>query len=147
MIVPTIRRRLASMLYEGFLLLGVIAAGMIAPHLLIGWVGGAVVSGAWLWLHVFILMGLYFVWYWIHGGQTLAMQTWKIKLDGANGDLPSKLALACRYAIAWPSVLIFGVGILWALVDREHQFLHDRLAGTRLRLTNDAPPTTTSMRP
>jgi uncharacterized RDD family membrane protein YckC len=24
------------------------------------------------------------------------------------------------------------VGLLWALVDRDRQFLHDRLAGTRL---------------
>jgi uncharacterized RDD family membrane protein YckC len=31
------------------------------------------------------------------------------------------------------------LSILWALVDREHQFLHDRLAGTRLI---DARPTT-----
>jgi len=26
------------------------------------------------------------------------------------------------------------LGILWALVDRDRQFLHDRLAGTRLVL-------------
>jgi uncharacterized RDD family membrane protein YckC len=25
-----------------------------------------------------------------------------------------------------------GAGILWALVDRDRQFLHDRLAGTRI---------------
>ena len=143
--VPTIRRRLASMLYDGLLLLGVIAVGMIGPHLLIGWLGGAVVSGVWLWLHLFVLIGLYFVWYWIHGGQTLAMQTWKIKLDGANGQPPSMVALACRYTFAWPSVLIFGTGILWALLDPDRQFLHDRLAGTRLRLTTGVPPTTAVM--
>jgi len=41
-----------------------------------------------------------------------------------------------RYALAWPSLLLC-VGLLWALVDRDRQFLHDRLAGTRIVL-NDA---------
>jgi uncharacterized RDD family membrane protein YckC len=30
--------------------------------------------------HVFFVLGAYFIWYWSHGGQTLAMQTWKIQL-------------------------------------------------------------------
>ncbi|MFN9122921.1 MAG: RDD family protein, partial [bacterium] len=37
-----------------------------------------------------------------------------------------------RYLLAWPSVLAAGAGLAWALVDRDRQFLHDRLAGTRL---------------
>jgi uncharacterized RDD family membrane protein YckC len=37
-----------------------------------------------------------------------------------------------RYLAAWPSILLFGIGILWFLVDRDKQFLHDRIAGTRI---------------
>ena len=37
-----------------------------------------------------------------------------------------------RYAIALPGTLLFGIGFLWALLDRERLFLHDRLAGTRI---------------
>jgi len=44
-----------------------------------------------------------------------------------------------RYALAWPSVLLFGAGLLWALIDRDRQFLHDRLAGTCVVLL-PAPP-------
>ncbi len=45
---------------------------------------------------------------------------------------------ALRYALAWPSLLVFGVGFLWAFVDRDRQFLHDRLAGTRIVMSDDA---------
>ncbi len=142
--VPTIRRRLASMVYESLLLIGVLAAGLIVPHLLIAWLAGAVVPGVWLWLHLFVLMALYFIWCWFHGGQTLAMQTWKIKLTGANVSKPALRALILRYSLAWPSLLFFGVGIVWALFDRDRQFLHDRLAATRIVTANDVPPTTTT---
>jgi uncharacterized RDD family membrane protein YckC len=34
--------------------------------------------------------------------------------------------------LSWPSIVLGGAGILWALFDRDRQFLHDRLAGTQL---------------
>lgn len=42
--------------------------------------------------------------------------------------LPAQALL--RYLLCWPSILLCGIGLLWALVDRDKQFLHDRLAGT-----------------
>ena len=144
--VPTLRRRLASMVYESLLLIGVLAAGLLVPHLFIAWLTGAASPGVWLWLHLFVLMGLYFIWCWLHGGQTLPMQTWKIKLIGADNREPSLNALTLRYSLAWPSLLFFGFGIVWALFDRDRQFLHDRLAATRLVVANDAPPTTATTR-
>ena len=33
---------------------------------------------------------------------------------------------------ALPGTLLLGAGFLWALIDREGLFLHDRLAGTRI---------------
>jgi uncharacterized RDD family membrane protein YckC len=60
------------------------------------------------------------------------MQTWKLQLASVNGESPTINRLLLRYALAWPSLLWFGVGLFWALLDRDHQFLHDRLAGTRL---------------
>lgn len=128
----SIRRRLASMLYESFLLLGVLSAAFILPHLLLGLVWQVALPGLLLWLHVFIVLLAYFGWLWKRNGQTLAMQTWKIKLVTANGMPLANRQIFLRYALAWPSLLACGIGILWALVDRDRQFLHDRLAGTRL---------------
>jgi uncharacterized RDD family membrane protein YckC len=65
-------------------------------------------------------------------GQTLAMQTWKIRLSTPRGVPPTLAQLALRYALAWPSVIYLGAGLFWALFDRDRQFLHDRLAGTCL---------------
>jgi uncharacterized RDD family membrane protein YckC len=140
--VPSIRRRVASMLYDGLLLLGVLSCGLVLPHVMIGFVAGFAFSGIWLWLHMFILVGTYFIWFWHYSGQTLAMQTWKIKVCAVDGMRPTLTALALRYLFSLPGVLFLGIGIIWALVDRERQFLHDRLAGTRICFANDAPPTT-----
>lgn len=125
-----LRRRLASMLYESMLLLGVLALTFLVPYLILGAVAEFTPGGWVLWIHVFAVLGVYFVWYWRRGGQTLAMQTWRLKIVAVDGQLASLGRCWLRYALAWPSVLLFGTGLLWALIDRDRQFLHDRLAGT-----------------
>lgn len=130
--LPSLRRRIASMAYESLLLLGVLSASFMLPHLALG-MGLDIILPGWVLLsHVFIVLGAYFLWYWHHGGQTLAMQTWKIQLSTQSGARPTFARLALRYVLAWPSLLYFGAGVLWALFDRDRQFLHDRVAGTRL---------------
>jgi len=125
------------MAYEGLLLLGVVSAGFLLPHLALGIGCGVVLPGWALLSHVFMMLGAYVVWYWHHGGQTLAMQTWKIRLSTPSGVAPSLARLALRYVLAWPSLVYLGVGLLWALFDRDRQFLHDRMAGTRLVYKRD----------
>jgi uncharacterized RDD family membrane protein YckC len=77
-------------------------------------------------LQVFVLavLAAYFLWCWLRGGQTLAMRAWKIRLV----DITPGKAIA-RFLIA---AAVLPLSILWALVDRDRQFLHDRLSGTRL---------------
>lgn len=125
------------MAYESLLLLGVLSATFMLPHLALGVKGGVVLPGWALICHVFVVLGAYFVWFWHHGGQTLAMQTWKIRLTTPNGTQPSLARLALRYLLAWPSIIYLGAGVFWALFDRDRQFLHDRLAGTRLVFKRD----------
>jgi uncharacterized RDD family membrane protein YckC len=129
---PSIRRRLASMAYEAFLLLGVLSIAFILPHVLLGVIWNAAIPSALLWGHVFLVLLVYFGWLWKRNGQTLAMQTWKIRLVSADGTALTGKQILLRYTLAWPSLLLCGLGILWALLDRDRQFLHDRLSGTRL---------------
>ena len=142
--LATLRRRLASMLYESLLLLGVLSVSFMLPHLALGLAYEIVLPGPALVLHVFVVIGAYFVWYWKHHGYTLAMQTWKLKLVRPDGGAPSLGQLLLRYFLAWPSLLFYGAGLAWAVVDRDRQFLHDRLAGTRIIFV---PPTTASNPP
>jgi uncharacterized RDD family membrane protein YckC len=37
-----------------------------------------------------------------------------------------------RYLFALAGLALFGAGFLWALFDHDKQFLHDRLAGTKI---------------
>lgn len=120
------------MLYESFLLIGVLGFAVILPQLLLGMARQSMMQSAWLWLHLFSVLLLYFGWLWKRQGQTLAMQTWKIRLVSANGKALGSRQIVLRYLLAWPSLLLGGIGLLWALADRDRQFLHDRLAGTRL---------------
>jgi len=131
---PGILRRLAAMTYEATLLFGV-AFASTALFLLAG--GGA--SGLAGWRHLALQLYLgsvfagYFLWCWLRGGQTLAMKAWHIRLvaPGRAGVPPGKALLRLVLAAL---LLPSGISLLWALFDPERQFLHDRLAGTRLVL-------------
>jgi len=151
---PSIKRRLIAMVYETFLLMAVemlaVALYLIVTH---NQRTPALEYGLKAWL--FVVTGAYFVWGWTNSGHTLAMKTWRMQVVTAAGArLPLRTAIL-RYLLAWgwflPALLAcallglkdkaqigaaLAVGIVgWALtarLDRDRQFLHDRLAGTRL---------------
>ena len=127
------------MLYEALLLFGVLSATFMLPHLALGMIFEIALPGAFLITHIFIVLGIYFVWFWQHGGRTLAMQTWKLSIVNAQGGPPALKQLLLRYCLSWPSLLFYGVGLVWALFDRDRLFLHERLSGTCIIF---APPTT-----
>lgn len=138
---PSLGRRLASALYD-FLLL--VALVFIATWPFLAFFGDATqgwrrhVLQAW----ILVVVGAYFVWFWTHGGQTLPMKTWNIRLVAADGVRVGVARAMHRYLIAILGLAAVGLGFLWALFDRDRQFLHDRLAGTALidaRQASDVP--------
>lgn len=124
-------RRLSCLLYEGLVVFSILLIGFLVPQSVFSGFG-MTFGPKLLWLHVLLLLMAYFVWCWLNGGQTLPMKTWKIRLVSDEGSPLRPLQAVLRYLAAWPSILFFGAGILWALVDRDRQFLHDRIAGTRI---------------
>lgn len=128
---PGILRRLACALYE-LLILSALVLVATFPFLA---VTGDATTGlrrhllqAW----VLVVVGGYFVGFWSRGGQTLAMKTWHIRLETADGGRLDPSRAVRRYLFALAGTAMLGVGFLWAFLDRDRQFLHDRLAGTRL---------------
>jgi uncharacterized RDD family membrane protein YckC len=131
-LAPGLLRRLASMLYEAMLLF---AVAFLATWLFQFAAGTLRIEG-WrihvLQLFLLAVFAAYFLWCWLRGGQTLAMKTWRIRLVAKDGHtrLAPKAALL-RFLCALLLVPTL-VGIAWACVDRDRQFLHDRLAGSLL---------------
>ena len=155
------RRRLACMLYEAVLLFGVVmvaglAYGMLTDqrHALQGNTG--------LQVFLFIVLGIYFAGLWSSRGQTLAMKTWHIRVQAADGQAPSRPRAAVRYLASWlwflpalasahaagirnagfmASMVVAGM-LAYALLARlrtDRQLPHDVLCGTWLVDTRQAP--------
>lgn len=153
---PSLKRRLVCLMYEAMLLFGVVfVAGLLFDLLTSSRDPMAWRHARQLWL--FLAIGAYFITCWRRGGQTLAMKTWRIKLVAPGcAKIPFQKTLL-RYLLGWmwflpATALMFGFGVkdrlavaglyaagmvLWAAavrLDQGRQFLHDRLAGTRLVL-------------
>ena len=151
---PALKRRFAAFVYEGVLLFGVL---MVAGYLYLGlarmWHAGQDTRG--LQVFLFLVLGIYFGWFWSHGGQTVAMKAWHIRLVDALGRPVGPARALVRYVLSWlwfaPGLLaahlsglksggsLFGIvatGIVaYAALSRlnpQRQFWHDVVCGTRL---------------
>lgn len=121
------------MLYESLLLVAVL---FLAGFLFVGLTLGSTTPLVRVVFQIYLLgvVAAYFIWFWLRGGQTLAMKTWHLRLVSADGSPLMLRQAMLRFVLALPGTLL-GIGILWALFDRERQFLHDRLARTKIILT------------
>jgi uncharacterized RDD family membrane protein YckC len=131
---PGLFRLLASLFYEALLVLALL---FVATFLFVLLFGEAThpPKRYFLQTYLWITAGAYFTWCWSRG-RTLAMQAWKIRLVDAGGKLISPARGAQRYLLATVSLLALATGFLWALWDKEHRYLHDRLLNTRLVMAN-----------
>jgi uncharacterized RDD family membrane protein YckC len=154
---PSLARRMACFAYEATLLFGLALIPGALGALFVAQTGQRhpLQSATALRLFAFALYGVYFVWLWSTRGQTLAMQTWRIRVVTVTGErltqaraLGRYLACCCAWfgpatllasALAlppWQSLGAIGAGIvvcaLGALAAPERQFWHDRLCRTRL---------------
>lgn len=123
--------RFGAIVYDGLLLFGL---AFIASWVFVVLSSDAS-DGPKRWAHQIYLVavfGGYFVTCWRRSGQTLAMKTWGLRLVAPDGGPVSTTLALIRYALALASMIALALGFLWAFVDRDRQFLHDRLLGTRI---------------
>ncbi len=129
--LASLERRALSLIYEALLLLALLLLSSL-PFVMIAHEADGAAARPLFQLYLLTVAAAYFVWQWRRGGQTLAMKTWRMRLvTRASAPLSLRHATS-RFVFAVPGVLLLGCGFLWALVDREGLFLHDRLAGTRI---------------
>ena len=150
-------RRMAAFVYEALLLfgLGLIPGALGAIFFAQTGQRNPLQGETALQVFALVFYGIYFVWFWSARGQTLAMQTWRIRLQAADGRPPSQGRALSRYTACcalWFALPALAAGAahlrplaslglvgawivfyaLLALAEPERQFWHDRLCGTRL---------------
>jgi uncharacterized RDD family membrane protein YckC len=124
-------RRLASMAYDWLLLLGLWFCGTWLLLLLRG--GEAIAPGTWWfgWALVSVSF-VFFGGFWTHGGQTLGMRAWRLRVERSDGHPLRWREALIRYLAAAFGILALGLGFASALLDPERRCWHDRLSRTRL---------------
>ncbi len=132
-VVAGLLRRLGAILYDSLLLAALV---FIATAVITLPLGNP--TGLWLLLFQIFLFEIiplvFFCWFWTSGGQTLGMRAWRLKLVSMEG-LPVDWRHALkRHFAAILSLLVFGLGFVWAVFDSDKLAWHDRLSGTRLIL-------------
>ncbi|HHJ12283.1 MAG TPA: RDD family protein [Chromatiales bacterium] len=123
-------RLFAALFYDLILLFAVLFFAALAILVLLGEDFGR--SHAFQ-LYLYAIGLLYFTWFWTHGGQTLGLRTWRLRVTAGDGHSPVDWRRALLRALAAQlSWLALGLGYLWALWDRNGLTWHDRLSGTRV---------------
>jgi uncharacterized RDD family membrane protein YckC len=137
---PSLARRLGALLYDAVLLLGLIMLAilvLIVPYDLIAtrpYPHGEPLYRTLLQAYLLAVIGGFYVYFWTHGGQTLGMRTWRLRVQRDDGG-PLSLADALgRFAWATLSLAPAGLGLWWCLFDAEGLAWHDRRSRTRLVL-------------
>jgi uncharacterized RDD family membrane protein YckC len=128
---PGLARRFACAVYELLILTALVLVACFPFLALTGDATGGFRRHL-MQAYVLAVVGAYLVWFWSHGGQTLAMKTWRIRVESVDGGPVTRPAAIRRYLFALAGLACLGIGFLWAFLDRDRQFLHDRLARTRL---------------
>lgn len=126
---PGVFRRLASVLYDGLLVLALL---FVASYFFLMLLGDATKPPLRFFYQLYLLTicAAYFTGFWMHGGQTLAMKTWRFRLVSVDGRELAYKKLLVRFFLAPIGLLLFW----WAWLNHDRQFLHDQLAGTRLEM-------------
>jgi len=138
--LPTagITRRLLALFYDYLLLLGVSFGYGLLVVIIRRSLGFDTFSPPSNIDQTFILAGLWvccallYCWCWRKSGQTLGMKCWRIRLQNPSGTTLDWRQCCRRSLIATLVVGLFGLGILWCLIDKNGDSLQDRLTKTRV---------------
>lgn len=120
-------RRLMAIIYDLFLLIALLfiatAAAMVVNR------GNAIQPGQAFYpvyvVYLLIVSFIFYGWFWTHGGQTLGMKTWKMKLQQGNGKAVTWPLALLRFVTAILSWTAAGLGFIWSLFDPQRRTWHD----------------------
>ena len=114
------------MVYDSLLLL---SALLIAPALALMVTKGTLsYHNPFFRTFLFLICVSFYAWVWLHGGQTLGMRAWRLRLQRFDGRAITIWQALLRFMVAIPSLAMGGLGLLWMLVDKDRLAVHDRIS-------------------
>ncbi len=143
---PSLFRRLGAMFYDTWLVAGCLLAGSAIINGLNATInkdlveGQIAITGYWeilLFLVSLLIFWGFFCYFWLKVGQTLGMQTWRLRIDSIDGGNLENQRItlsqaSIRLLVACLSLACFGLGYLWCLWDKDKQTWHDKASKSRL---------------
>lgn len=128
---PGFFRHLAIIVYDALLLLALLflATVLVLPINS----GEAFTSTQYLFpCYLLSVSFIFYGWFWTHGGQTLGMKAWKVKVQTFNNQPIGWKHVFMRFFMATISWGIFGLGFFWQLIDKKKHTWHDHVSKTAL---------------
>ena len=119
-------RRIAAFLYDCLLLIAiyfVITAAAIYLN------NGQAIQHWSYKLFLVVVAFVFFDWFWRHGGQTLGMRAWRIRLEGINQESITFKQSLHRY---FAGLFAFGITLIFMFGNSSQQALHDKLSKTKI---------------
>jgi uncharacterized RDD family membrane protein YckC len=128
---PGFFRHMAIIAYDSLLLLALL---FLATAIILPFNNGEAYTSTQYFFPLYLLSVcfLFYGWFWTHGGQTLGMKTWKIKVLTFDGQPMTWWHAFKRFISAIISWLMLGSGFLWKLIDKKNHTWHDHLSQTSL---------------
>lgn len=131
---PGLLRRIAAICYDSFLLIAVL---FFATALLLPFNNGVAFTPdhpfyPFYLLYLLAISFAFYGWFWIHGGQTLGMRAWKIRVLTLDQQPITWRQAAFRFVCALLSWAVFGIGYLWIVFDKNRFSWHDHLSKTAI---------------
>lgn len=158
---PSLLKRLLAALYDGIL---IIAISFFATALTLPFTKGNVTAENKIYMSLYLLVVIYifYAWFWTHGGQTLGMRAWKLRLVSINGNAISWQQSFIRFITGLPAWLLFIIGLIlwiktgiaeslttipywlfavtgfiWVLLDNRSSNWRDKMSGTQVIVTEN----------
>ena len=143
----SLRRRFAAILYDFFLIFAVWAITLVLIQAALG--STASLDGQlpakpplatfWVQLICYVETLLFYLYFWRIKGETLGMQVWKIRAVSDAGNLLSVGEAIIRFLWATLAMAPFGLGLFWALIDKDRRAAHDIWSHSRVVYLGDKP--------
>ncbi|MFZ2449926.1 MAG: RDD family protein [Methylovulum miyakonense] len=126
---PGFFRRLAAVFYDLLLL---IAVFFVATALLLPLNSGEAFTPQQPFYPIYLLTVsfLFYGWFWTHGGQTLGLKAWKMRVLTLDQKPINWTQAFIRYVAALVSWTMLGLGFIWILFDKNRRGWHDHLSRT-----------------